>query len=216
MQTELKEKNIVFAGVFNVASYDKYFFIKNDIVKEEEILDNSVFAGFNGVTQLITNKIQITISLGQLIISDLLIGSSESNIENIAISIVEKLKNSSVVALGINLNWSLMDESRSLGQLSKDLFYNDKIELFSKMFNSDNPMYGVYASKNIKDGRVKLDIKPHVIKQPDNSTMSFLYFIFNFHFDIKNKEGNSELLTIIRDYSFYKEESVKILSIYCK
>ncbi len=52
---DLRIKNIVLVGLFNPSFFDKYLFIKNGIVKEEEILDGSIF-GIVGGMQLICSR----------------------------------------------------------------------------------------------------------------------------------------------------------------
>ena len=56
MQSTLKIKNIVLVGIFNPSAFDKYFFIKNNLATEEEILPNSTFGNL-GIVNLFTSKI---------------------------------------------------------------------------------------------------------------------------------------------------------------
>lgn len=214
MQADLKIKNIVLIGIFNTSVFDKYFFIKNNIVNETEILDNSSFNAI-GAVQLVTKEFNILITLNQIVITDSIPENDDDKIYQIINSIVKLGSLTNITALGMNFNWLLNDLSKSFNQLSKDLFYSDNISVLSNHFNNEDSMYGSYASKIVKDSRLKLDIKPSTIQQviPPNS-LSGMIFGFNFHFDIKDRTNTDEVLNYINDYAVYKEESKKITSIY--
>jgi hypothetical protein len=215
MQAKVLVKNIVLAGRFNPSFFDKYFFIKNNIANESEILGNSSFIAI-GAIQLITNEFNILITVNQIVITDSIPNKNQDRINHIIRSIIECGNLYSITAIGINFHWLLTDNSKSFKQLSKDLFYRDDIGVLSNYFNTDDSMYGLYASKVVKDSRLKLDIKPSNLQQINVQSLdiSGMLFTFNFHFDIKNKINTEEVLNYINDYVFYKEESEKLLSIY--
>jgi hypothetical protein len=210
MQAEVLVKNIVLVGIFNPFFFDKYFFIKHHIVDESEILDNSSFNAV-GAIQLITKEFNIIISINQIIITDSEPKSDKSKINHIISSIIEFGNLVNITALGLNFHWLLTDKSKSFIQLSKDLFYRDNIDLLSNYFNTKDSMYGLYASKDVKDSRLKLDIKPGNLLPIETSGMLFM---FNFHFDIKNRVNTQEVLSYVNDYVLYKKESEKLISIY--
>jgi len=214
MILSLKIRNIVLVGAFNPMVFDKYFFIKNQIVKEDEILVGSVFGTLGGM-QLVSNKFNIIISLKQIIISATKSESNEDEISKIILSIIEAGKIVNVTAMGINFHWFLEETSKTLEEISKHYFYNDKLKLFSKFFNADNSMFGVYASTNFKDSRLKLDVKPNKLQDIIKKTFQEeISFAFNFHFDIKNQNDNLELIKYLNDYNSYRKESDRIISIY--
>ena len=215
MNIDLKIKNIVLVGLFNPNVFDKYFFIKNGIIKEEEILAGSIFGVIGGM-QLICSRFHIVISINQIIISSAMPGNDDNDvISNIILSIVKTGEIANVTALGMNFHWFLEDETKSLEETSKGFFYNDKIEIFSKYFTTADSMFGAYASTNFKDSRLKLDIKPNKLHDNNKKVIqNVLVFAFNFHFDIKNSNDNAELTKFIVDYSAYREESKRIISMY--
>jgi len=213
MQTELKVKNIVFAGVFDLSIFDKYFFIKNEILKEEDILIGSVF-NKDDTIQVLTENFQIIINGIQLVIINTKPQSNQNYIQDIALVIINTVDVRSLQALGLNFNWFLEDNSIPFNKLSKQLFYNDKIELFAKFFDSDDSMFGSYASTNVKDGRLKLDIKPITMVNLDGTSQNVINFVFNFHFDNKGTENNSNIAKWVNDYSFYENEGKRLMSIY--
>jgi len=214
MNIDLKIKNIVLVGVFNPNLFDKYFFIKNEIIKEDEILAGSIFGVIGGM-QLICSRFHIVISINQIIISSVLPENDDDDISNIILSIIKTGEIVNVTALGMNFHWFLEDGTKSLEETSKEHFYNDKIEIFSKFFKSDDAMFGAYASADFKDSRLKLDIKPNRLHDNNKKVIqNAIAFAFNFHFDIKNSSDNTELTKLLTDYSAYREESNRIISLY--
>lgn len=220
MQASLITTNIVFVGLFNISLFDKYFFIKNKIFDEEDILSESRFDTVNGI-QLITNVLDVIIVQNQIIISSKII-EPNSNVGNeeinkIALSIIERGKVLNISAFGINFNWSIEDTSMSLQDLSKSLFYSDNISLLNNFFNNQDSVFGIYASTKFKNARLKLDVKPSNAHQIINNTViskEVIIFGFNFHFDVKDLLQNTEVLNYLNDYSDYKKESKRIISIY--
>jgi hypothetical protein len=214
MNISLKVKNIVLVGVFNPSTFDKYFFIKNNIVKEDEILPNSIF-GEIGIVQLLSQNFHVMINLNQIIVSSLKPENDTNEISKITLSILKTGKISNLSAMGINAQWFLDDNSKKMEELSKGFFYNEKLELFTKFFNADNSRFGVYASTNFKDSRLKLDIKPSIIQDILKTTIQdVILFAFNFHFDFKDDIENIKLISYLNDYNSYIEESKRIISIY--
>jgi len=215
MQTNLGIKNIVLVGLFNVQQLDKYFFIKNEIVKDEDILKGSIFDSIGGVTQLVCENFNVLISAQQIIITDSKPENNDNGIADIISKILKSATDIKITALGINFHWFLSDEKISLEEFSRRLFYNDKVELFNKCFISKDYMFGAYASTNFKNSRLKLDVKPTITHNSlDNSVYNVIDFSFNFHFDNKNKFDNVEILNYLSEFDSYKSESEKIISIY--
>lgn len=214
MELDIKIRNIVLVGLFQINYFDKYFFFKNGFVSEDEILPNSTFGNL-GIVNLHTPKFQILIQLNQVIIT-----SNDPNNDDIKLDeIISKLildgNIVNVTGLGINFHWFLVDDSQNLQSLSKKLFYSSDVKLLSDFFDSDDSMYGIYASKNVKDARLKLDVKPNILQDNvNNKKIDSIGFAFNFHFDILENNGNEVVLEKLNNYSFYKAESYRMVSIY--
>lgn len=216
MDFAFKVKNVVLVGNFltNVPTFDKYFFIKNNIVAENEILAGSIFDPIGGV-QLVTSKFTMVLNAAQLIITAAKPELNEDKIESIISSLIKAGSINTTQALGINFHWFLSDNKTSIETLSRSLFYNDKVELFNKNFNTGDSMFGAYASKNFKDSRLKLDIKPSKLTEAiGGKSQDIINFSFNFHFDIKDKTNGEEVLKHLADFDSYKRESENIIAAY--
>lgn len=207
MEFALAVKNIVIVGNFSPGNFDKYFFIKNLIVSENEIQENSQF--FNELCILNTPMFNITIVVNQLVFTDL---NGSYNLDN-AIIVLKKLVSTSQFkcsAMGINFHWYLFSEEKTT-ELSKRLFYNENEKITKAFFNVDNVSYGLYLSKDFGNSRMKLDIKPATVTKIETSIeQKVLAFVFNFHVDLKNKD-NTMIFKILDESSSYFNESKKIV-----
>jgi hypothetical protein len=215
MQAELGIRNIVLVGQFSPTIFDKFFFIKNEIFKEEDIKPNSIFANPSTI-QVITNRFQIVIAINQIVISAVE-PKKENELHNIASSLVQCGNIKTTTAMGINFHWFLSDPSKSLEEYSREIFFDNKYELYTKYFNKSDALFGIYASVDFRDSRLKLDVKPvksQLIQLANLNMPDSVNFIFNFHFDIKQKEDFTELLNYLMDYDIYLKESERMISLY--
>ncbi|MEI8203786.1 MAG: hypothetical protein WCH34_12270 [Bacteroidota bacterium] len=227
MNTTLKIKNIVWTGILPNIEFDRYFFVKNNIFNESEILPNSQF-GRIGTTQLFTTKYYLSSNIianptpGVPPINHLVLNSIDPSIKDDLINekMISIIKSGEIIectGLGINFNWFItLDFEETSHEIGKSFFYSNEIKLISRFFNTEDAEYGIYVSKDFKNSRLKLDVKPIIyqaIADPSVKNRGF-NFAFNFHFDIVNKNDYSEVIEILKKYNDFKEESELIISIY--
>jgi hypothetical protein len=204
MNKALSGKNIVLVGSFNTLQFDKFFFIKNGIVREEDILPNSLFSP-NGI-QILTPEFNIIVVPNQIVFTQ--INLLSDSIKELSLLFI-KATNISATAIGINFTWSIYAKN-SLEEESKAYFMNDKNPMFSANFGVADALFGAYISKNIGNGRLKLDIKPNMIVNPSISTpIKVLNFMFNYHF-----ENRADIFVEINNYTSLKLDSQNIMSTY--
>ena len=212
MQLNLFQKNIVLIGVFDVNQFDKYFFIKNQIVKEEEILVGSMF-DVMGVKQLITEEFTLLISQAQIIISDIKLTNS-NKISEVVLIILSIAPLWELNAMGFNFH--LNSKCEDIENETKRLFYNENDKLISRFFNSQDAMFGTYASADFIKSRMKLEIKPVVLTSVVNNvnvdSSDNINFAFNFHFELFLKGLN--IIEILEDYSTYSNKYKEMISVY--
>ncbi len=214
MKTLLLQKNIVVNGQFNLALLDKYFFIKNDIISEEEfskMQHPALFNGFN--SHLVTDKFEITINPIQLVVYSVKSGDDDK-INEFIIKIIKASGIGNFPSFGMNFEWALQFENKEqVQEKSKEYFYNENTKLMPSFFNSEDANYGFYASKDIMGARLKLDIKPiNNLNYPVKGVvpMDALFHQFNFHFAL---EG-TDIIPFLEKYEEYKKETDKIISFY--
>lgn len=207
MNNTLAGKNIVFVGRFEPAKFDKFFFIKASILKEEEISETSVFRP--EMVHVHTSDITILILPHQIIITQLKIeGDRVKEVSSLFVS----ASSLEVSAMGINFTWHVFPTGR-FETYTKNYFFNEKNKMFLYFFDTEDSAYGSYVSKDFMNGRLKLDIKPQTIAVATQNApaMIGLVFAFNFHFVITGKE---QLITTITTYKDLLSESEKIISNY--
>lgn len=203
MNTRLEVKNIVLLGDFQPNKFDKLFFIKHDIFTEDDFDDNSIFT--TEFVQINSKNFSLFIVPNQIIFNSLLENFVDV-FEKIIRSVILKL-----TAMGINLHYfSFFNEE--LNVVSRKLFYNENDKIAKNFFNDNDSNFGSYYSKNFKESRLKLEVKPVIMENEiDPSKQQGIMLAFNFHFVINN---NSEALAVLADYKSYFEESIKIINNY--
>ncbi|MGK7392725.1 MAG: hypothetical protein ACNS60_20385 [Candidatus Cyclobacteriaceae bacterium M2_1C_046] len=210
MSTYLANRSIVLVGVFNPLLFDRYFFIKNQMVVEEDIKENTFSVA--QLSQLMTTHFQLVVHPNQIIITPFDPQNKlKVGIDQVIIKIVDALPESKITASGMNFVWLKEVEEGNLNSVTKELFFNENNLIQKKYFEGNDCHFGFYSSKNIKNCRLKLDVKPVLNNQ--NSKHSIQYQ-FNFHRDYPNPdENNSEIISVIKNYSDFWDESIKIINI---
>lgn len=203
------EKNIVILGNFKPSKYDKLFFIKNDLIKEVDFLENSLFMTEISIIETINFGINVT---QQQIVISAKNPTIVNNIQSIASAIIKDDSNS-INAIGYNFKWFIFVESE-LNELTKKLFYTTNNNVINKYFNTDDTVYGYYVSKDYDYSRLKLDIKPILVQKIDTSEKSkVLNFDFNFHIESTNY-SNGDLSNLVLDYAKFEEQTKIIITEY--
>lgn len=213
LEKELKIQSIVIvAQNFNPSVFNRHWLVKNNFIKEELILSNSIFA--SGITQVVTENFTLLVMPEQLQfnISHEFV-NFESQIENTLLPIINKLLEIPYTGVGLNFNWFVKDREKGIPMLSKEMFFVNESSLFQD-FNSDNSRFGSYISKDFGITRLKLDIKPvNVLDHRTKISSDHLHCSFNFHLDLNPETGAEKLVETILVWSKYKEESQRIIEL---
>lgn len=209
-------KTIVFLGIFPVAEFDKFFFIKNGFFKEEEIQNTPMFSP--GVAQINIQDVNILITMQQIIITQLKMDGQRGM--DIALLFAQQ-NNLNFNAVGVNFSWNLTP-TEDLGKATKGYFFNENNKMYTEFFNTPDSMFGSYMSKDFMKGRLKLEIKPQIVNRVNIKTQEtieqsqVINFAFNFHYQVPQNEKNSSILEFLNDYNYFFTESEKIMTLYGK
>ncbi|MGE0932489.1 hypothetical protein [Peijinzhouia sedimentorum] len=198
MEKSYINKNLVFIGEFKPSNFDKFTFIKEGFLVEEDFLDGSIF--LPDLTIIDTKNLVIEINQNRLSINFKIV-DFEINIGKL----ISLLSTSKIKAFGFNFKRALfINDSNE----SKKYFYFEN-NVLNKFFNSNDTAYGYYVSRNIMDARLKLDIKP-VQLQKINEDVYFnaLDFSFNFHFEDDN------FVEKLESYRLYEQMTLDIINNY--
>ncbi len=231
MEIILINQDIVLIGLFNPSKFDRHTFIKNKILKEDEILNNSLFLPER--VNVSTKDITITINPNQLIISSLS-GYYKKLSEKLA-KILNLADQLSLNASGFNFRYIIQPvyEEDKVNEFIRSRFFNPNNPIQSKYFSIENSMFGFYSSKDFENTRLKLDVKPITLNfiSVNNKLVNelplgndsnknilvnnkSLQFEFNYHRDYSITDNSKEiLLELIDKYELYKSESDKIIDL---
>lgn len=210
---ELKGQNIVIiAHNFNPSIFNRYWLVINKLIDDEDILQNSIFTPT--ITQVISKDFQLLVTLDQLQFACNPKSNFQDSLIKTLIPTVKKLQEIPYKAIGLNFTWFVSDPDKTINQLGREFFFIPNSNIF-KLFDSDNSRYGSYMSKDFKNSRLKLDIKPinaielGVSIQPKE----YIQFTFNFHVDFKNETRIEQLIECLTNWNEYLNESQNSINI---
>lgn len=216
MEKELKMQSVVvLAQSFNPTIFNRHWLVINNFVDESEIEPTSIFV--QNVAQVVTKKFNLLVLPEQLQFNA---GNESTNfieeINTTLLPIIAKLREIPYKAVGLNLNWFIKDDKKSIQTLTSEMFFNEQSKLF-KDFASKDTKYGAYLSKNFKNTRLKLDIKPvnfNTRDSIDSQPIEYILCNFNFHLDLSNQDtAANEIIETIKSWETFKKESEKIIEL---
>jgi hypothetical protein len=215
IKSDLRHQSIVvLAENFNPSIFSSYWLIKNNFIKEKEILPESIFTP--NLTQVVTKNYVILVTTNKLELNfEHEDPRFEETINEVLIPIIKRLKEVPYKGLGVNFKWFISDNEVSIVKLSRKLFFNGSSKFYNIM-DSDDARYGAYFSKNYKTTRLKLDIKPiTAVVQSENKNLDFILYAFNFHSDLEKGKEVDRLINVLSDWKSFRNESDKIINNIC-
>jgi len=202
MEKEFIQSNIVMLGDFNPANYDKLFFIKNDLISEEEFLESSIFTP--KFSRINTKDLVIDIELNKVLIFNSTDVENEL-LKNIAEKIVDTPAKVNVI--GFNFKWFLLIDN--IYNFTKKQFYLQDNNILNKHFNSEDTAYGYYISDDFLNSHLKLEIKPSILQEVStNKSQNILSFDFNFHIE---KVQDNTIENSLDNYTSYLNKAQQII-----
>jgi hypothetical protein len=206
---EIKGKTVVInANFFNPSIFNTHWFIKNSILKEEEILPNSIFTP--EIAQINSNNFNIVVTLNQLITNILL--ADPCNAMSVISKCVECLPHIPYSASGINFNFHVPINNSGEDSISRQLFFKTESPIY-KEFDTLDAKFGAYLSKDFNGCRLKLDIKPNTIQVFNNPLKSYvLNFGFNFHLDLPKDNCAEDLIKFLDSWKIFESYSNELMN----
>lgn len=181
---ELVTSNIILQGEFDPVKFDKLFFVKNDVFNEQEFDDNSLFS--KNVVRISTEDFIINISKKQIVISFRKRDIDRNKISKLILSFIIENK----FSIAFNQKWFKVIED--INSVTKQKFYPLHSNYLNEYFNVEDAAFGYYASKNIDDGRFRIDIKPATLKSiVGDNELNVMSFDFSYYFEVIRHDFNA-------------------------
>jgi hypothetical protein len=209
--TELRNKNItILANFFNPSVFNSLWFVKNGILKEEDINAKTSFQSPD-ISQVNTSTFSLIVVLNQLVFH--VIDDNEAKSIEILNKMISALPHTPYTAMGINFVFDAPALDTDLSEYSRKLFFYPESKLHS-LFNTQDAKFGVYLSKNVNGSRLKLDIKPATISDANGSiNKEVITYAFNFHKDLNKDNPVNDLLDLIKKWGEYKKNAEEIINV---
>lgn len=207
---KLLAQNIVLVtDSINVNTFSQYWFIKNGIFEERDFQGAVFTPGLGLVT---ASDCQMTILPNQIQLE-----FKNDNpekvvqcIENRMVKLIKCLSNVKVVAIGLNYIWKTGDDETPIPVLSKNLFGHNESGIIS-YFSKEDARFGAYYSQNIDPNtRLKLDIKPSLVKE-NGQNVEFIMYNFNFHCDVQEQQMEEMLLNQLNKWQLFNQLANKLV-----
>lgn len=213
---------VIRANVFNPSIFTTHWLINKVGCSEDDLSQTEIpAASFTSpeVTQIFGKYFRLTVQPSGLQLTPL-IGNKDVDeqvkLAQLARKIVELLPEVPYSAVGCNTDW--VHQSDDIKTLSRRLFFNSQSSLFNE-FNTDDARFGAYMSRDFKDARLKLTVKPSIVElNPllggEMKRNHVIHFNFNFHKDVTS--GPDSLKSIheaLDNAPAYIEESKRLLSV---
>lgn len=193
---------IILTQNFNPAIINRYWLVSQKVIADNLILEDSIFAP--QFTQVVTSFFNLIALPHQIQITTTL----DADIAKYCLTILSKLDGIFFQAIGFNFDWALEEEGVTIEEFSKKYFFN-KNSTIQNDFYSLNARFGSFMSKEFKNSRLQLDIKPGSLK--NDPSKELMLFAFNCHIDLDN--NRELLLSSLRDYNDYKLEAERIIGV---
>ena len=204
MKTEIIESNAVLLGDFDPSKFDKFFFIKEELLSENEIKENSVF--LPNLSNINTDEVQLSINNRQIVVVNKNAKGDGSSFVKLADFLVKLVKPSTI---GLNFKFFLFLDDENIEIYTRKIFSPINSDIVNEKFKEVDSAFGYYASKNYDISRMKMEIKPNLAYSLSEKTNHFL-LAFDFNFHIENFKGEE---FIFEDkLNLFRKEANEIVS----
>lgn len=203
---------VIINNGLDLNNLNSYWLVNSGIINEDDLSNNNTFS--SNIIQLNFITYEIILNRNSIIlrVSKFAKDNINEGIEKLE-KLLENLKNVIFLSCGINYNWIIngLKNDEFLALSKKKFFVNDN-PLYER-FNYSDACFGAYMSKDFKESRLKLDIKPVLSQDISDFTNGALHFNFNFHKDLKETYYGKELQSYVEDWESYLKESEEIINL---
>jgi hypothetical protein len=191
---------VITAEQFNPSIVSQLWLVRKGIVQETDFLAGCVFS--SEVANVITPSFQLVVIPSQLQFMPK--DTSEKSVALIREKIkafVEALPETPYSAIGLNFIVHLQRDDITTQDLEKRLFYAPGMALADE-FQTGDAHLGAYMSKDMLNGRLRLDVRPVTLQWPkEDEPSNKLQFNFNYHRALSSENPVPQILEQLDSYS---------------
>lgn len=211
MPLELVASNtVIVAHQFNPSVMSQLWLVRNGLLGEDDFLPGCLFTDV--IAQVRAREFQLVVVPPQCQFVPTVEAEREQDLVVAKVGvIVRSLPHTPYRGIGLNFIWHLAPEDGDVPGTSRALFFRDGGPLHQE-FTDENSRFGAYMSKDALGARLKLDAKPIIVDQHQDSERELIQFSFNYHRDIAGDEDAVECIEqILHRWNEARDESSRIV-----
>ena len=166
--------------------FNQIWLAEKEIIKKEEFsenIDKQIFAPQLSTVSTSLFDLLVLPQRVQVVLKSDDYKTNESIIKRVVGEIVKTLLNIEYSAVGANVTYLFeFSDNEKYIEKSRNFFICSENTVVKEHFHTPDSKFGFYCSKDFKEMRLKLDIKPR--KTKDNPPKDLLALTFNFHFEV--------------------------------
>jgi len=201
---------VVVAQHFNPSVVSQIWLVRRGLVAEADFEPGSIFV--DGLVQVCTRPFILLVTPEQLqLVPRVPDREQDALVMQTIGTLVRTLPHTPFRALGLNFTWHLTPADGDVPSLTRRLFYVPHRPLF-RDFEAPDANFGVYLSKDIFGYRLKLDVKPIAVPQPEAAPEQRLQLLFNYHADLpQGDEVPDTIAGLLQHWREAAEESRRMV-----
>jgi hypothetical protein len=211
MKAALVSQNVVIAAnVFNPTVFNQTWLVQQQLVHADDVLPGIIIT--EALSQVQTAKFTLLVLPQQL---QFILNTTEGVAELVSGTLgrlVALVPHTPFLATGVNFHWHVDTGDEGTAAASRRLFGVGERDVF-KHFADVGAQFGAYMSRDVGGGaRLKLDIKPIVVRDQAGATLERLLFAFNFHRDVQGDAPIPAMQECFRSWASYDAKAREILA----
>lgn len=209
MSQELLTQNIVLVTEnLNTAIFTEYWFIKNGIIREDEIIQPSIFVP--GFVKIETNdwRIEITAQFIQFVLKTDDISKSNTCIKQVLSKMVSHFLSLGIRAIGFNFTW-LVSDAQDIAAKTIELFGNGGSPVYDQFMTGDSELGAIFKKQYNQSTLLNLTIKTAEVEN-EGKRKKILTSSFNYHRSIQGESATSQIEDQLKNWNQIRQNAQKI------
>lgn len=181
---------VVSANQFNPSVIRESWLIRSGVLAPDTLQQGCIFTDV--LVNVATESFRLLVTPDQLQFNPLQEPDGELGRQCVG-KVVQNLPHTPFQAVGLNFIWQLLPTSvgeNGVRELALELLGISRP--IHDIFDEPNSRFGGYFSADVMGGRLRLEVKPSMMKD-EGGSKECLLFNFNFHLDLKSDDPVTEI-----------------------